>query len=113
MEGGYCIETPSKAKTSFRRAVIQSGFLSTVVQLYDSSKTQNGHNFGHGHATDLKFTFLEMAEKVFIVKFFWHRRDSNPRPVLVIILQIFGSLMLYDHGYILEEELLYLSAKNG
>ena len=90
-----------------------SGFHCTIVQLYDSCKTQNGHNFGHGHATDLKFTFLEMAEKVFIVKFFWHRRDSNPRPVLVIILQIFGSLMLYDHGYILEEELLYLSAKNG
>ena len=53
MEGGYCIETPSKAKTSFRRAVIQLGFLSTIVQLYDSSKTQIGHNFGHRPAKDL------------------------------------------------------------
>ena len=51
-----------------------------VVQLYDSSKTQNGHNFGHRHATDLYFTFLEMAKKVFLVKFFWHRRDSNHDP---------------------------------
>ena len=85
MEGGYCIETQSKAKTSFHRAVIRSGFRSTVVQLYDSSKTQNAHNFGHRHATDLYFTFLEMAKKVFLVKFLWHRRGSNPRPILVTI----------------------------
>ena len=74
------IETQSKAKGSFRCAVIRSGIRRTVVQLYDGSKTQNGHNFGHEHATDLYFTFLEMAKKVFLVKFFWHRRDSNHDP---------------------------------
>ena len=73
-------KTLSKAKTSFRRAVIRSGFRRTVVQLYDSSKTQNAHNFGHRRARDLYFTFLEMGKKVFIIKFFWHRRDSNPGP---------------------------------
>ena len=56
-----------------------------VVPLYNCTtvvcKTQNAYNFGHGHATDLYFTFLEMAEKVFLVKFFWHHRDSNPRPI--------------------------------
>ena len=81
-----------------------------VVLLYDSCKTQNDHNFGHRHATDLYFTFLEMAEKVFLVKFLWHRRGSNPRLILVTI---FCSLMLNDHGYILEEESHFLSAKNG
>ena len=83
----YNIETQSKA--SFRRAVIRlsksSGFRCTVVQLYDSCKTQNDHNFGHRHATDLYFTFLEMGKKLFLVKFFWHRRDSNPRPLLETI----------------------------
>ena len=51
---GYPIETQSKATTSFRRAVIRSCpvFSHTVVQLYDYSKTQNAHNFGHGYATD-------------------------------------------------------------
>ena len=62
-----------------------SGFRRSVVQLYDGSKTQNAYNFGHGHATDLYFTFLEMGKKVFLVKFFWHRWDSNPRPLLVTI----------------------------
>ena len=74
------IETQSKAKVSVRRTVIRSGIRRTVVQLYDSSKTQNGHNFGHGHATDLYFTFLEMAKKVFLVKFFCLDRESNPGP---------------------------------
>ena len=88
--GGYSIETQSKAETSFRRAIIQSYLTRrTIVQLYDCSKTQNAHNFGHRHATDLYFTFLEMAKKVFLVKFFWHRRDSNPRPVLGITFAIF------------------------
>ena len=70
--------------------MILTQFRRIVVQLYDSSKTQNAHNFGHGYATDLYFTFLRMAKKVLIVKFFWHRRDSNPTPNLVIILLIFG-----------------------
>ena len=108
----HCPEIIRKA--SFSRAVIRScrnsGFQRTVVQLYDSCKTQNAHNFGHRHATDLYFTFLEMAEKVFLVKFLWHRRGSNPRLILVTI---FCSLMLNDHGYILEEESHFLSAKNG
>ena len=57
-----------------------SGFRRTVVQLYDGSKTINAHNFGHRRGRDLYFTFLEMGKKVFIIKFFWHRRDSNPGP---------------------------------
>ena len=69
--------------------MILTQFRRIVVQLYDSSKTQNAHNFGHGYATDLYFTFLRMAKKVFLVKFFWHRRDSNPRPILGIIFAIF------------------------
>ena len=74
------IETQYKAKVSFRRAIIRSGIRRTVVQLYDGSKTQNCHNFGHEHATDLYFTFLEMAKKVFLVKFFCLDRESNPGP---------------------------------
>ena len=74
------VETRLKAKTSFRRAVIRLGFRRTVVQLYDLSKTQNAYNFGHRRARDLYFTYLEMGKKVFIIKFFWHRRDSNPGP---------------------------------
>ena len=70
-------------------AVVRSYDRDFVVPLYNCttvcSKTQYAHNFGHGYATDLYFTFLRMAKKVFLVKFFWHRRDSNPRPVLVII----------------------------
>ena len=87
-----------------------SGFRCIVVQMYNSCKTQNDHNFGHRHATDLYFTFLEMAEKVVLVKFLWHQRGSNPRLILVTII---CSLMLNDHGYILEEESHFLSAKNG
>ena len=68
----HCPEIIRKA--SFSRAVIRScrssGFQRTVVQLYDSCKTQNAHNFGHRHATDLYFTFLEMAKKVFFSKIF-------------------------------------------
>ena len=113
MEGGYSyrIETRSKAKTSFRRAVIRSGFRSTIVQLYDSSKTQNGHNFGHRHARDLYFTFLEMGKKVFLVKFFWHRRDSNPRPLLETIFCKFWELDAESSRLHIEEELVLLAAQ--
>jgi hypothetical protein len=86
-----------------------SGFRRTVVQLYDSSKTQNAHNFGHGHATDIYFTFLEMAKKVFLIKIFWHRRDSNPRPIGD---ENFWGLMLNHHGYIWRRNLHYLLPKN-
>ena len=84
------LETQSKAETKLTSVVPSyegrsSGFRRTVVQLYDSSKTQNAHNFGHRHATDLYFTFLEMAKKVFLVKFSWHRRDSNPRPLRMVM----------------------------
>ena len=106
---------------SYDRTIVQmgwkmcrsSGFRRTVVQLYDSSKTQNAHNFGHRHATDPYFTFLRMAKKVFLVKFFWHRRDSNPRPVLVIILQYFLDLDAKWPRLYFEEELHYFAAKNG
>ena len=74
---------PSVVPSYGRRS---SAFRRTAVQLYESIKTQNGHNFGHGHARDLYFTVLEMGKKVFLVKFFWHRWDSNPRPVLEINL---------------------------
>ena len=42
-----------KPKVPFVVQSYDRRFRRTVVQLYDSSKTQNGHNFGHGHATDL------------------------------------------------------------
>ena len=89
-----------------------SGFRCIVVQMYNSCKTQNDHNFGHRHATDLYFTFLEMAEKVVLVKFLWHQRGSNPRLILVTII---CSLMLNDHGYILRgrRNLHYLLRKMG
>jgi hypothetical protein len=93
--------------------VIRSGFRRTVVQLYVSSKTQNAHNFGHGYATDPYFTFLRMAKKVFLIKFLWHRRDSNPRPVGDHFLQFFRSLMLNHHGYIWRRNLHYFAAKTG
>ena len=67
-------KVPSVVRSYDRR------FRRTVVQLYDSSKTQNGHNFCHRHARDLYFTFLEMAKKVFLVKFFCLDRESNPGP---------------------------------
>ena len=100
MEGGYC----QNFFPSCRHTIGISYNCTTVT------KTQNAHNFGHRHATDLYFTFLEMAEKVFLVKFLCHRRGSNPRLILVTI---FCSLMLNDHGYILEEESHYLLPKTG
>ena len=41
--------------SEFRRTIILRGTIvlrRTIVQLYDSSKTQNAHNFGLGYATD-------------------------------------------------------------
>ena len=38
---------------SCRHTIGISSYRCTIVQLYNSSKTQNGHNFGHEHATDL------------------------------------------------------------
>ena len=68
------------ARTRLAHFLVPLYNCTTVVQLYDSRKTQNGHNFGHGHARDLYFTFLEMGKKVFIVKFFCLDRESNPGP---------------------------------
>ena len=114
--GGYCIETRSKAKTKFTSVVPSYNRRSsecrrTVVQLYNSSKTQNAHNLGHRHATDLYFTFLEMGEKVFIVKFLWHRRDLNPWPTLVMQLLQIWELDAKSSRLHFEEELVLFAAQ--
>ena len=56
--GGLSNALKPNLKAAFTSAVPSydrrsSGFRRTIVQLYDSCKTQNGHKFGHGHATDL------------------------------------------------------------
>ena len=83
----------------------------TVVQLYNSSKTQNAHNFGHRRATDLYFTFLEMAKKVFLVKFLWHRRDSNPGPTLMMQFLQIWDLDAKSSRLHFEEELVLFAAQ--
>ena len=45
-------------------------------------------------------------------KTFWHRWDSNPRPVLVLILQCFLDLHAESSRLHLEEESHYFAAKN-